>query len=408
MSKKIAIIGAGTGGLHLGIYLQQHGVETTIYTDRPAEKYAGIRLPNTVIHFEVTIANEDKLGVNHWQTNEVGIYGQHYWVGTPEPISFYGDYHAPARSIDYRIYWPALMSDYVKRGGKLEIRTIEKDDYKEIAKEHDLIVVATGKGTGDMFPQRPEHTPHTKPVRQLCVGLWKGVEQLNPRALTYSIAPGVGEMVEIPTLTFNGMQMALYMPNIPGGDTEVLVHTNYDDDAGAFKKLMLDKLAKHYPRLRERINDAEFDLANSNLDLLQGGVTPTVRESSVRIDENTLAIALGDVLITVDPAMGQGANSVSNQAMILGEEIVKQDVLDERFVERVDARRFDRALSASRWTNFMLAAFETFPPEFVQFIVAISQDKKLADKFTDNFNYPDRSWDVFASPRRIARFAGLA
>lgn len=407
MSKKIAIIGAGTGGLHLGLYLQQQGVETTIFTDRPAEDYAGMRLPNTVAHFAVTIANETALKVNHWQAGEVGYFGHNYYIGTPEPIQFYGDLHAPSRAVDYRLYLPALMNDYVSRGGNLEIRSIERDDYAQLARDYDLIVVSTGKGTGDMFPKRADHSPHTKPQRQLCVGIFKGIPQRSTRAVTMYFSPGAGEMIEIPTLTFNGLQSAMVWENIPGGDTEILAHTRYEDDPAAFKKLMLEKITAHYPTLRERIDEKEFDLATSHLDILQGGVVPAVRESSVRIDESTIAIALGDVLTTVDPMLGQGANSASNQAIIVGEEIVKQNVFDERFVERVDARRMDRVLSASRWTNFMMGALETFPPEFGAFIGALARDPQLADTFTDNFNYPDRQWDVFSDPQRIAEFAGL-
>ena len=45
MSKQIGIIGAGTAGLHLGLYLRQHGVGATIITDRAPEAYVGARLP---------------------------------------------------------------------------------------------------------------------------------------------------------------------------------------------------------------------------------------------------------------------------------------------------------------------------------------------------------------------------
>lgn len=404
MSKRIAIIGAGTGGLHLGLYLQQQGVDTTIFTDKRAEEYKDSRLPNTVAHFAVTLANENQLGVNHWQAGEVGYFGHNYYIGGPEPLEFYGDLHAPSRAVDYRIYLPTLMNDYVERGGDLQIRRIEPDDFKELAKDYDLIVVSTGKGTGGMFKKNEELSPYTEPQRRLCVGIFKGIKQRPTRAVTMYFSPGAGEMIEIPTLTFNGLQNALVFDNIKGGDLEILVDTKYDDDPAAFKQLMLEKLEKHYPAIMERIDRDEFDLANSSLDILQGQLVPGVRESWVRVDDNTLAIALGDVLTTVDPLLGQGANSASNQAMILGDEIVKNSVFDERFVEHVDNRRLNRVHSASRWTNFMMDSLATFPPEFAQFIGALSQSTHLADEFTDNFNYPDRQWDTFSSPQRIGAF----
>ena len=52
--------------------------------------------------------------------------------------------------------------------------------------------------------------------------------------------------------------------------------------------------------------------------------------------------------------MGQGANVASYAAFVLGEEIVNSDVLDARFCEKVDLKRQDRVLAASRWTNIML------------------------------------------------------
>ena len=68
MSKRIAIVGAGTAGLHLGLYLQRKGGQSTIFTDKKIEDYPNVRLLNTVAHHAVTVAREDDLGVNHGPT----------------------------------------------------------------------------------------------------------------------------------------------------------------------------------------------------------------------------------------------------------------------------------------------------------------------------------------------------
>ncbi|ELB95106.1 hypothetical protein Rwratislav_00480, partial [Rhodococcus wratislaviensis IFP 2016] len=57
MSKRIAIVGAGTAGLHLGLYLNEKGIDATIFTDRRPEEYANVRLLNTVAHHSVTVAH---------------------------------------------------------------------------------------------------------------------------------------------------------------------------------------------------------------------------------------------------------------------------------------------------------------------------------------------------------------
>ena len=73
MARNIGIVGAGIAGLHLALYLQKHGVDATIITDRAPEDYRNGRLLNTVAHHHVTIAREDYLGVNHWTDPKIII-----------------------------------------------------------------------------------------------------------------------------------------------------------------------------------------------------------------------------------------------------------------------------------------------------------------------------------------------
>ena len=95
MSKKIGIIGAGTAGLHLGLYLRQHDVDVTIFTDRKPEEYRGMRLLNTVAHHAVTIKRENALGVNRWPDESHGYFGHHYFINLPpQPLQFYGQMHS--------------------------------------------------------------------------------------------------------------------------------------------------------------------------------------------------------------------------------------------------------------------------------------------------------------------------
>ncbi len=247
------------------------------------------------------------------------------------------------------------MDDFARRGGKIEIRKIEEDDIPALVNRFDLLVVSTGKGAlGELFSYRPEHSPYSQPQRRLCVGLYKGVRQPNPMNVTLSVSPGHGEMIVIPTLTFDGIATALLMENVPGGDLEELATLNYEQDRKRFLQTLLGKLEKHHPTTYDRIDTARFDLAQPQ-DLLQGGVVPTVRNTTVQFDDGKCAIALGDLHSVVDPMMGQGANMASYAAFVLGEEIVNADALDTRFCEKVDLRRQDRVLAASRWTNLMLA-----------------------------------------------------
>jgi 2-polyprenyl-6-methoxyphenol hydroxylase-like FAD-dependent oxidoreductase len=398
LARHIGIVGAGIAGLHLALYLQKHGVDATIITDRPPEEYRNIRLLNTVAHHHVTIAREDYLGVNHWTDPGDHYYYHDHVFNFPQPLSFRGDFTKPSRAVDYRIYLPALMQDFMLRGGKIEYRRIEERDVRPLVARFDLLVVSTGKGPlGQLFTYRPEHSPYQQPQRRLCVGLYTGVRQPDPMNVTLSVSPGHGEMIVIPTITFGGIANALLMENVPGGDMEELATLSYDDNPKHFLKVLLGKLEKHHPTTYDRIDTARFDLAQPQ-DLLQGGVVPTVRNTLVEFDDGKCAIALGDVHAIVDPMMGQGANVASYAAFVLGEEIVKADALDARLCETIDLKRQDRVLAASRWTNVMLQP----PTEALGMLIgAMSQNQALANEFTENFNYPDRQWDRISTPRRI-------
>jgi hypothetical protein len=399
MSKRIAIVGAGTAGLHLGLYLQQKGGQSTIFTDKRIEDYPNVRLLNTVAHHAVTVAREDDLGVNHWP--DAGYFGHYYFIGMPgAPIEFYGDLTTgPSRAVDYRIYLPTLMTDFQDRGGRLDYRAISVADLTELAAEYDLVVIGTGAGgLGQLFARDEQNSPFNQPQRHLCVGLFKGIAEQDTRAVTFGISPGAGEMIEIPTVTFGGDATALLFENRPGSDLEVLAHARYEDNQRAFLDLVLDTLRSHYPMTARRVNEDEFDLANGPLDTLQGSVTPTARRGHIKLANGATAVLLGDAHATVDPVLGQGANMASCAAHVLGQQITSADVFDDDFFARVDARRANRVLGAARWTNFMLSALNTLPDAFTQFLGAVAQNRGLADKFTDNFNYPEKQWELFSNP----------
>jgi 2-polyprenyl-6-methoxyphenol hydroxylase-like FAD-dependent oxidoreductase len=403
VTRHIGIVGAGIAGLHLALYLQKHGVDATLITDRAPEDYRSLRLLNTVAHHHVTIAREDYLGVNHWKDPKDHYYYHDHAFNFPEPIKFRGYFSKASRAVDYRIYLPALMEDFQRRGGKIEYRRIEESDIGPLVARFDLLVVAAGKGPlGQLFAYRPEQTPYSQPQRRLCVGLYTGVRQPDPMNVTLSVSPGHGEMIVIPTITFGGVANALLMENVPGGDMEELAAISYEKDRQHFLRVLLDKLEKHHPTTYDRIDTARFDLAQPT-DLLQGGIVPTVRNTVVEFDGGKCALALGDVHSVVDPMMGQGANVASYAAFVVGEEIVNSDVLDARFCEKVDLKRQDRVLAASRWTNLMLQP----PSEALGMLIgAMSQNRALADEFTENFNYPDYQWDRVSSPERIQAWVG--
>lgn len=66
------------------------------------------------------------------------------------------------------------------------------------------------------------------------------------------------------------------------------------------------------------------------------------------------------------------------------------------------ARRANRVRAISDWTNLMIALPPA--PHLLQLLGAMSQNPAVADEFTDNFNQPERQWDILATPERTSAF----
>ena len=346
----------------------------------------------------MTIAREDYLGVNHWSDPKDHYYYHDHFFNFPQPISFRGDFSKaePRRRL------PDLSSGADE--GLLRSRRQDRippdrgKRYRAAGRPFDLLVVSTGKGPlGQLFTYRPEHTPYSQPQRRLCVGLYTGVRQPDPMNVTLSVSPGHGEMIVIPTITFDGVANALLMENVPGGDMEELATLSYE----ATRSTSCASSWTSSRSITPRPTTASTPRASTSRSRSICCRAAWCRRCATRWSSSTAAnarIALGDVHSVVDPMMGQGANVASYAAFVLGEEIVNADVLDARFCEKVDLKRQDRVLAAARWTNLMLQP----PSEALGMLIgAMSQNRALADEFTENFNYPDRQWDRVSSPQRI-------
>lgn len=396
---EIGIVGAGTAGLHLALFLQQHGLEPTLYAERRPDEVRAGRLPNTVAHHHRTRARERSLGVNHWDESGPS-YGRHnHYFGGEHPLRFPGEFSAPSLAVDYRLYLPRLLEDFEERGGSVEYGAIAEGDLPGLASRHDLIAVAAGRGgLTELFPPVAGRSPFTGPARVLSAGLYTGIAYEDPTCVTFGVSPGHGELIEIPLQTFEGNATTLLFECAPGRDLEALARTPYDDDPKAYEALALEKLRDHFPPVFDRADPSSFGLTRPS-SILQGAVTPTVRASYAQLD-GVFAIAIGDAHVVVDPVVGQGANSASFSAWVLGEAILEGGPFDEEFCRRVDDRRLPFVLGVFDWTNFMLAP----QPHLFDLVGAMSQNTRLCDDFTENFNHPDRQWEHLQSPEATAAY----
>lgn len=401
----IVIIGAGIAGLHLGLFLLQHGVPVTIYSDRsPAQLRAG-RLPNSVALMGATRARHAALDIHDWDAPEFDTPDMHLYVGGPQPLSFVGRAAAPMIFLDMRLYLPRLLEEFAMQGGRIVQRDLTVNDVTDLAEQAALVVVATGRnGLTQLFPRRPEASPYDQPQRLLMVGLFQGIQPLTPPGMCFHIAPGQGELFESRFLTFGGRLASLLLEALPGSDLAVMNRLSYEENPKRFHAMLLELLQAYAPLTAARIDPTAFAL-HRPLDLLQGAVTPIVRRAYAPLANGRFALALGDTHITHDPLAGQGANAASRAAWLMGETIVEAlkngDPFDEAFSQRLEARLWAALEPVTALSNAML---QPPPPHLIELLVAASQIPAVADTFVTNFNMPERNWALLSSPDRTETF----
>ena len=396
--KRIGIIGAGIAGLHLGLRLRQLNIDCTIMTDRSPEQVAGAQLTNTVVHWPATLGRERVLRVYHWPAEEFGFHKFRHVIRTPKPIEILNWAVKPARAIDYRIYLPALMEDFVERGGHLEVAPVEAKKMCCIAERFDLVVVATpGGGFADLFPRDPVHSPYDRPQRYWLAGLFTGFRLSEMHGAIWSVVPGLGEAVAFPMLSRTGMVVALAIGSRHADELAILRVLSSRPARTGFCAALLNKLEQLHPTIYQQIDTARFTLQGPD-DLVQVAITPVVRHPHAYLGGGRYAVALGDVHVTVDPLLAQGANIGSYSAFALADAIEEAGTFDLRFCEDVQHCRAARILGASRWTNAFL-----LPPDAArnELMTTMSRDRHLAREYFENFSRPDRQWDRVGSAERI-------
>ena len=399
--KSIGIVGSGIAGLHLGLFLQKHGVDATVYSDRSPDQIRAGRLNNLVVRFDPTRERERALGVDHWDFPDFGVFGVQMRVGIEPLIAWNGSFKQPASSVDMRIYQSTLLEDFAARGGKLAIGALESSDVARLSGQHDLMVVASGRGSlTDMFPRDPARSPYEQPQRLLMGAFYRGLDFPDPLGVIYTISPGNGEIFQAPFTTFEGRVCSILFEGIPGQAFDVIMRMRYEDNPKKFEATALDLLREHAPPIYERVNPREFGVLRP-LDVLQGAITPTVRRGYAPLGDGKFAMALGDMHMLHDPIIAQGANTASKCAWILGEMLLEERSLDETFCRETERRLWEAGRAATEWTN---ATLQPPPPYVMELFAAAAQNKALADELVENFGAPERNWEIFGAPEGAAAF----
>ena len=266
-----------------------------------------------------------------------------------------------------------------------------------LAAAHDLMVVAAGRGRlSRLFPPRAEHSPFGTPQRVVIGGFFRGVAYSTPLALEVTVNPRHGEILCMPVWSSEPDLSGIALEIVPGGAFESLAQIQVTDDTRSFDAAVLSLLREHAPEIFARIETAAFG-STRPLDLVRTAITPIVRRGYVRLSNRTYAVALGDAHVLLDPLTGQGANTASHSAWVLGEAIRDSHGFDEDFCREAERRICAYAVPVSDACNARLKPSE---PHFVELLKGAALHQELANIYSDGFNHPDRFWDTVSSPER--------
>lgn len=403
MTTNVGVIGAGVGGLHLGLFLQKHDVPVTLYAERTPDEMRTSRLPNTAALWAQTRERERELGVNHWDdiAERWAINHMYIDVAIQPPLHIEADLELGGICVDQRLYTARLLEDFVQRGGHVVYGRIAVEALELLSQLHDLVIVSSGRGSMTELFERVE-TPFSEPQRFLCTGIYEGLSLPDPPGLQIGVAPGSGELFQLPYITFGGQLCTLFFEVIPGGACDPLMSVRYDQNPDSFEKTVLEVLGNAFPTVRERVDESKFKLHRPQ-DVLQGAITPTVRRGYATLKNGRHVLALGDVHVAHDPIMGQGANQASNAAFMVGQAILEDDLnFDEMWFSRTEARMWEWNQNPFRWNNYMLQV--PLPMNMIKLLMAAGRDKRVANEFAKNFAYPDRQWNLLATTHRTETF----
>ena len=367
----IGIVGGGQSGLLFGKGMLKSGHNVTIYSaETPSERYAG-RISSTQCMTPQAREDERELNMNFWEEELPPIHGFRFRLRSPDGKWFQcqGDLDSPAESVDQRLKFSRWMMHFKDIGGNLVFQRVETSDFDDLEKEHDFIVISTGKGElGNIFERNEERSPYDQPMREIGLIQFRGVDPqpgtIDPDRVDFTILAGLGECFPMPVLTTTNEEDAwTYVHEaVPGSEMDIYDDLDWFNEPEEMKNRIKNFWDEYLPFFSEAVNENEFRLTDERA-TLQGKFAPGVKHPTTTLPNGTTAMALGDAAITNDPVTGQGSNNATMHAWHAFQMMKDHEgPWDEEFGNAVFEKHWEEyGRDVTRWTNMLLGQ----PPEHV-------------------------------------------
>ena len=399
---KFLIVGAGQAGLQLALGLLQDGHDVTVVSNRTPDEIRSGRVMSSQCMFDAALQHERDLGLDFWAEECPDVEG--ISLAAPAPgggkmIDWAARLERPAQSVDQRVKIPAWMEELERLGGKLVLHDAAVPDLEEYARDHDLVLVAAGKGeVAQLFERDASRSPYAAPQRALALTYVTG---MTPRpefsAVAFNLIPTVGEYFVFPALTTTGECEIMVFEGIPGGPMDCWGDVTTPAEHLEKSRWILETFL---PWEAERCRQIELTDENG---ILAGRFPPTVRNPVGELPSGALVLGLADTVVLNDPITGQGSNNANKAAASYLASIREHgDAPFERgFMERAFERSWDEAQYVTGWTNALLGP----PPQHVlDLLLAANDHQEIADRFVNGFNDPRDYFDWFMEPDKAGRY----
>jgi 2-polyprenyl-6-methoxyphenol hydroxylase-like FAD-dependent oxidoreductase len=401
----ILIVGGGQAGLQLALGLLQEDHDVTVVSNRTPEEIRTGRVMSSQCMFDAALQTERDLGLDDWEEECPPVEGISLAVPAPDGgggkvIDWASRLDRPAQSVDQRVKMPGWMERLEREGGRLLIHDVGVEDLGEYTQEHDLVVVAAGKGEiVRLFERDPERSPYDRPMRALALTYVTG---MTPRpeysAVAFNLIPTVGEYFVFPALTTTGACEIMVFEGVPGGPMDCWGEVTTPREHLERSKWILETFL---PWEAARCGDVELTDDNG---ILSGRFPPTVRRPVAELPSGRLVLGLADTVMLNDPITGQGSNNAAKMASAYLEAIRRHGdaPYDRAFMEQA-FEDFWQAYGqyATAWTNALLSP----PPEHVLKLLQAGNDSpELAHRFVNGFDNPVDYFDWFMFPDKAEAY----
>ena len=355
--RRIAVVGAGPAGTALALGLVRQGYDVTLVSDRTAEEIRAGSVMSSQITFESALEAESALGIAELLPEAPAIERMSYRSrrGDGTSAAFTADLPTAARSIDQRLRVPLLLEEIERRGGKVVVRSATVDDLEDLARDHDLVVVSTGRGgLASLFDVDASRTPYSAPQRVASLTYLRGVTpDPDGPGLRYHSVEGVGECFTCPALTVDGPCDIVVVEGVPGGPLD-----SWDgvDTPEQHLAVLRRALEAHFPSEAKRMSEASLVDDHS---VLHGAITPVVRHPVGTLPSGAHVLGMADVVVLNDPLTSQGSNNATKSAASYLEAITGHPgPFDDAWMQRT-FENFWRGWAhwATEWTNSCLLPF---------------------------------------------------